>query len=256
MFYSCGENSVVNNNNNTVETYLKVITAENGNLRFEVWSASGDSLMTGYNKVGFKVYENNQAKTTGFVKFFAKMYHFGGSNIHSTPVEPAYYYNNDLEMYSGYIIMLMPSDTTSSWFAFYNYNDQLYLDSAQFDVGYNRLTKFKIFVDLTTNLSYLITVLSPLEPERNMNDFKCMLHESGDFIHFTQVNSAGMFIRPTLDSLNHTSTGNVNPVNTGGIYSGEVNFDYSGLWRVHDSIIYNNKCITATDPPWIVFNVP
>jgi hypothetical protein len=257
FFYSCSNDPVTNNNNDPAETYQKVITAENGNLKFEVWSSTGDSLMSGYNKVGFKVYEDNQAKTTGFVRFFARMYHYGGGNMHATPVESAYYYNSTLEMFSGYIIMLMPSDTTSTWYGFYNYNDQLYLDSSIFDVGYQPLAKFKIFVDLETSLKYLITVLSPLQPVRNLNDFNCMLHESNDFIDFTQVSTAQMFIRPRLDSLNHESTGNENPVYSGeGIYSGKVNFDYAGLWRVKDSIIYNNKCITQTDPPFIVFIVP
>jgi hypothetical protein len=160
-------------------------------------------------------------------------------------------------MFTGYIIMLMPSDTSSHWYGFYNYNDQIFIDSLEFDVGYNPLAKFKIFVDLETTLKYLITVLSPLEPARNMNDFKCTLHESMDFISFTQVNTAQMYIRTWLDSLSHTSSGNVNPVYTGdGIYSGQVNFDYPGLWKVRDSIFYNNKWITETDPPWIVFSVP
>ena len=255
LFYSCGDNPITINNPS--DAYLKVITAQNGNLRFEVWSASGDSLMSGYNRIGFKVFQNNQPKSDGFVKFTAKMYHTGGSGLHGTPVESSYSYNQPLEMFTGYIIMLMPSDTTSNWYGFYNYNNQLYIDSARFDVGWNQLTKFKIFVDLNTTLKYLITVIEPLNPARNMNNFKCLLHESTDFIYFTQVNTAQMYIKPKLDSLNHISTGNVNPVYTGdGIYSGELNFDYPGLWKVLDSIYYNNKWITQTDPPWIVFNVP
>ncbi|HJY62875.1 MAG TPA: hypothetical protein VJ455_01860 [Ignavibacteria bacterium] len=256
-FYSCSDD-IVNNNSTSYDTYVKVISAENGNLRFEMWSASGDTLMTGYNKIGFKVFENNQAKSSGYVKFFTKMYHTGGNDIHGTPVEPAYYYNSQMEMFTGYIIMLMPSDTTSSWYGFYNYNNQLYVDSVKYDVGWNRLAKFKIFVDLSTSLKYLITVLQPIVPVRNMNNFQCTLHESMDFIYFTQLNSAQMYIKPWLDSLEHASGNNVNPVHIGGgIYEGKVNFDYAGLWNVYDSVYYNNKWITpAGNPPSIVFIVP
>ena len=257
LFYSCSGDNPVTGNNNTADTYVKIITAENNNTRFEMWSATGDSLMTGYNKIGFKVFENDQPKTSGFVKFFAKMYHLGATDMHATPVQPAYYYDDGLQMFTGYIVMLMPSDSTSMWYGYYNYNDLLNIDSAQFDVGWETRTKFKIFVDLNASLSYLITVLSPLDPARGLNDFRCMLHESPNFINFTQVTSAQMYTRVYLDSLNHTSAGNINPIaNPEGIYEGRLNFDYPGLWRVYDSVYYNNKWITENGTPYIVFQVP
>jgi len=107
-------------------------------------------------------------------------------------------------------------------------------------------------------MKYLITVLEPMEAVRNVNTFRCMLHESWDFIDFTQVNHAQMYIRPWLDSLQHASSGNENPVDKGeGIYEGKINFDYSGLWNVYDSVYYNSKWITTQNPPpSIVFIVP
>jgi hypothetical protein len=257
VFCSCSNDPITPIGGNTQDNYLKVAVAESGNLRFEIWNSSGDTLMTGYNKVGFKFFENNQAKTSGFVKFFAKMYHIGATNIHSTPVEPQYNFDPALEMFTGYIIMLMPGDSTSPWYGFYNYNDTQYVDSVLFDAAWNQKDKFKIFVDLSTSLSYLITVLPPLEPGRGYNDFRCILHESFDFIYFTQVNTANMYIRPWLDSLEHTSTGNEDPVyTTGGIYEGRINLDYPGLWQVYDSIYYNNKWITPPgNTPYIAFQV-
>lgn len=259
LLFSCGNNDpVFPGNGNTQENYVKVATAQDGNLRFEIWNSSGDSLMTGYNKIGFKVFENDIAKTSGFVKFFAKMYHFGATNIHSTPVEPQYNYDSERQMFTGYLIMIMPADSSSPWYGYYNYNDAQYVDSVLFDVAWNQKAKFKIFVDLETSLSYLITVLPPLEPGRGLNDFRCILHESFDFIYFTQVNSANMYIRTWLDSQNRSSTGNVNPVYTsGGIYEGKINLDGPGLWQVYDSIYYNNKLITPPgNTPYIAFQVP
>lgn len=239
------------------ETYFKIITAENGNIRFEVWTTDNDTLMTGYNKVGFKVFENNNEKTSGFVKFYAKMFHFNSTDFHATPVEPQYNYNSELGMFNGYIIMLMPSDTSSRWYGFYNYNDEFSIDSANFNVGWDTKTKFKIFTDIGAQLSYLITITSPVDPVRGLNDFSCLLHESPDFVNFTQVNSANMFLMPKLDSLNHTSEGNVNPVYLGGgVYNGKVNFDISGGWKVYDSIYYNNRLITQNGTPYIYFQVP
>jgi hypothetical protein len=256
ILFSCGSDTVVQQQEQG-DTYLKVASAESGNLKFELWSASGDSMMTGYNKVGFKVFEGGSPKSSGFVKFFAKMYHRGAVDMHATPIEPKYNYNSSLEMFTGYIIMLMPSDTTGSWYGFYNYNDAMGIDSVTFDVGWTHEQKFKIFVDLNTGLSYLITVLEPMVAARNMNTFKFMMHESPNFINFTQVNGAVNYITVQNDSLNHFSSGNVNPVDNGsGTYEGKVNFDNGGIWKVNDSVFYDNKWITATDPPAVIFVVP
>ncbi len=256
MVSGCGDNTV-SPVENPSEVYTKVATAESGNLKFEIWTAGNDTLMTGYNKIGFKVFENNVAKNSGSVKFSAKMFHFSSTDFHATPVEPEYFFDNTLGMFTGYIIMLMPSDTSSRWYGFYSYNEILRIDSARFDVGWDNLTKFKIFTDLNANLSYLITMTSPQFPVRGYNDFICLLHESPDFLAFTQVNSASMFLRVRLDSLNHTSSENINPVYTGsGFYKGRVNFDYGGGWKVYDSIWYNNKNITNYGTPYIYFNVP
>jgi len=257
IFIGCGDVNDMITHPPRGETYNKIITAENGNIKFEVWTTDNDTLMTGYNKVGFKVFENNNEKNTGFVKFYSKMFHFNSTDFHATPVEPEYNYNSELGMFTGYIIMLMPSDTTSRWYAYYNFNNEFSLDSVQFDVGWDQKTRFKIFTDLSANLSYLITIINPVDPFKGINDFQCLLHESPDFVDFTQVNAAAMFLRPHLDSLNHTSSGSTNPVYSGnGIYTGKVNFDYSGGWKVYDSIYYNNRLITQNGTPYIYFQVP
>lgn len=257
VLYGCVDNTIVYPPPPVADTYYKVASAESGSMKFELWSATNDTLQTGYNKVGFKVFENSNPKSSGYVKFQAKMYHTGAADLHQTPVEPQYNYNSSLEMFTGYIIMLMPSDTTGYWYGFYNYNDVSNIDSVTFDVGFNTYQKFKIFVDIPNNLSYLITVLEPLQPARNVNNYKFMLHESPDFLSFTQVNGAQNFTKVWLDSLNHESSGNVHPVDGGtGYYEGKVNFDNGGIWRVYDSVYYNNKWITpAGNPPYVVFVV-
>jgi len=255
VLFNCGNDTIIYQPPVT-ETYYKVASADSGILKFEIWSATNDSMQTGYNKVGFKVFESGGPKTSGYVKFKAKMYHTGAQDLHQTPTEPKYNYNPSLEMFTGYIIMLMPSDSTGHWFGFYNYNDAMNVDSVNFDVGLNFPQKFKIFVDLNNNFSYLITVLEPVYAVRGVNNFKFMMHESADFLSFTQVNGAQNYTRTWLDSLGHTSAGNINPVDGGtGYYEGKLNFDYGGIWRVYDSVYYNSNLITHNGTPWLVFVV-
>lgn len=253
----CGDKSVTYDPPLGNSGFQKIFTVQSGNKKFEVYTVNNDTLMTGYNKIGFKVFENEVAKTNGYVKFYAKMFHFTSSEFHATPVEPQYIYDAALEMFQGYLIMLMPSDTTSRWYGYYNYNDEFSVDSVNFDVGWDTKTKFKIFSDIEAEKSYLITIVEPENPFKGINNIVMLLHESPNFVDFTQVNTASMYLRPQLDSLNHTSGNNENPVYIGsGLYSGKVNFDYSGGWKLYDSIIYNNRNITRDVTPYIYFQVP
>lgn len=254
---ACGNDSTTGVQTVQHDVYKKAVTAQSGSTAFEIWTVGKDTLMSGYNKVGFKVFSSGAEMRSGFVKFYARMYHLDASSYHSTPVEPVYYFNQSLEMYTGYIIMLMPSDSVSPWYGFYSYNDSLNVDSLRFDVGWNQKARFKIFDDIEAQMGYLITMVTPEDPVKGFNDFTCLLHQSPDFLSFTQVNTAQMYIAPKLDSLNHVSNGNTNPVYTSeGLYKGRVNFDYSGAWMVYDSINYNNRWITKDGTPIIYYSVP
>jgi hypothetical protein len=148
IFFRCSEDNPVSKNEEpTNNPYVKVVTAENSTLKFEIWSSTASTLRYAYNKIGFKVFENNQEKSSGFVKFFPKMYHWSNSPMHSTPVKAQFDYDNALQMFTGYIIFTMVSDTSGTWYGFYNYNNQLNLDSAIFSVSQYTSGQIRLFND-------------------------------------------------------------------------------------------------------------
>jgi len=249
------ENPVKVNEDPVNSNYIKIITAESGNLKFEIWSATANTLRYSYNKVGFKVYENNTEKNSGFVKFFPKMYHWINSPMHSSPVKAQFNYDNSLQMFTGYMIFTMVSDSSSTWYGFYNYNNQLSLDSSFFTVTQYNSGQIKLFVDILGGVSYFVSLLKPYSPQQGMNTFQCMLHRTDDDIHFTQVDDAQMFIMPWMETMGHGSANNVHPVHIGGgIYEGAVNFNMPGEWSVYDTVYYQNRKITQTIPPKFTFN--
>ncbi|HEY3250217.1 MAG TPA: FixH family protein [Ignavibacteria bacterium] len=256
IYYSCGDNSVTPKNEEpTSNNYVKVVTAENGNLKFEIWSATASFLRIGYNKIGFKVFENNQEKNSGFVKFFPKMYHWLNSPMHSSPVKERYNYVDTVGMFTGYAIFTMQSDTSSFWYGFYNFNDLLFLDSALFNVQIYQGLQIKIFVDNQTAADYLITLIKPYSPAQGFNTFQCMLHRTSDDIHYEQVDDAQMYIMPWMPTMLHGSSNNVDPVHIGeGIYEGTANFNMPGEWYVYDTVYYQNRKITPNIPPKFTFN--
>jgi len=256
FFSGCSDNTVNNKEDLTTSTdYIKVATAEGGNIKFEVWSATANVQRYGYNKVGFKVYENNQEKTSGFVKYLPKMYHWPGSPTHTTPVKTKYEYDASLHLFSGYIIYLMVTDSLSFWYGFYNYNDQLRVDSVLFNVEQYTSAQVKLFTDYQAGLGYFITLVKPYSPVQGANKFQCMLHRTSDYIYFEQVDDAQMYIMPWMVTMGHGSTHNLHPQYIGdGIYEGTVNFTMSGEWDVYDTVYYQNRKITPNNPPKFVFN--
>lgn len=242
---------------NTQNSYSLIYTVEGSGTKFELYSATANRLLTGYNDLGFKVYLNNQEKTDGFVKFFPKMYHFVGSNMHSSPTSPSYSYDQNKSMFMGYASFFMVSDSSSFWYGFYNYNNIASVDSVLFNVDVSSTSQVRYFVDYVAGNSYYLTLVSPFYPKQGQNVLQCVLHKSNDDIIFTQIDNAEMFIRPWMETMGHGSSNNVHPVyKGGGIYEGTANFNMSGVWYVYDSIKVNGSFITPAPPPNFIFDVP
>jgi hypothetical protein len=238
--------------------YNKVLTAEQGSTRFDFYSATGTTLMSGYNDVGFKVFIGGEEMETGFVKFYPKMIHpFLPNYWHSTPVSNQFNYDASKNLFTGYASFFMVSDSNSNWFGFYNYNNTNHADSIMFNVIVNPDSQVRMFLDEQAQCSYYITVAVPMYPSIGPNDLKLLLHRSNDEVDFTQIDSAQMYIRTWMQSMGHGSSGNANPVYIGdGYYQGTINLTMSGTWTVYDSIYYQNRFITPNPTPKLYFNCP
>lgn len=256
VFYSCKSELTVEPENNQ-SSYTKIFSIEESDIRFELYSATANRLLSGYNDIGFKVFINNQEKTSGFFKFNPKMYHFGGSIMHSSPTSPTFLYEQNKSMFTGYASFFMTSDSSSFWYGYYNYNDSERIDSVMFYVYASSTSQVKYFVDNNAGDSYYLTLVSPFYPKQGQNVLKCILHKSNDDIIFTQIDNADMFIRPWMETMGHGSSNNVHPsYKGGGIYEGSANFNMSGIWYVYDSIKVNGNFITPAPPPKFIFDVP
>ena len=258
FFYSCSNNPVTPENNQP-SNYEKIFTTGTGSNRFEIYSATSNNLRSGYNDVGFKVFQNNQEMQSGYVKFSAHMWHNQPNNsTHQTPVSPQFNFNDAKQLFTGYMSFIMISDSLSHWFGFFNYNDVMHIDSIPFTVLSNPASQIRGFIDNQLQTSFYITLVSPMSPMQGLNDFKCLLHKSQDDIIFTEVDSAQMAIFPWMHLMGHGSSNNENPVYIGnGIYSGKVNFNMSGEWYVYDTITYQGRVITPiNDPPKFIIQAP
>ena len=253
----CGsENSVTPENNTNTGTYTKINTIEKNGVKFEQYSSTGTSLYYGYNDIGFKVFIGGSEKNSGFVIYQPKMFHFPGSPWHSSPVSSSFNYDTEKQMFIGYVCFTMVSDSSGQWYGDYNYNNESTIDSVMFNVTTNSTNQVRAWDDLIGGHTYVLTLIEPMNAKVGLNNFTLILHQTNNDKVFTEVNGAGMFIRPWMPSHGHGSSNNTNPASLGnGRYSGKANFSMSGGWEVYDSIYYNGGTITKSPHPKFVFDV-
>lgn len=255
LINGCGSDSSVNTGGNGNGAYYKILTAESGESRFELWSSSGTSLGYGYNNIGIKVFQNNAEKTSGIVKYKTIMYHGIGGPSHSVPVKENFYYDAASGFFKGYVIFIM-YDSTAFWTADYNYNNEFGIDSSVFQISLNSSGQILAWDNTITQKIYFLTLISPLSPVLGMNDLNLMLHQTSDFYAYEEVESAEMHVKPWIVSLNQGSANNENPVYLGeGLYKGKINFTVNGEWFVYDSVKYNGTVITNSPPPKFRFDI-
>jgi len=258
FLYSCGNNDAVDPlvTETTPSDYNKLYTVESGSTKFEVYNASGTSFFYGYNEIGFRVYIGGVAKKTGFVKFNPLMYHGPGSPSHSSPMSERYLFNTDKNLFTGYAIFTMISDSTSLWIGKYNYNNEANVDSALFFVNPMSSSQIKQWDDIVGGKTYLLTLLYPKIPRVGLNTYTCLLHRTTDDKNYTEVDSADFSIKTWMEAMGHGSGNNVNPVwLDGGRYEGNANFTMSGQWSVTNTLRYGGFEITPVNPVKFYFDV-
>lgn len=256
LIYSCHLGDSVTSGSENGLTFLKLYTVERDSVKFEVYSAEGNSMYYGYNDIGFKVYVSGSEKKNGYVKYYPVMYHALGGPGHSSPVSEKYNYNSDYGLFTGYVCFTMISDSSSYWYADYNYNDTSFVDSVYFQVGTSDGKQLSYWDDVNGGNTYCLTLIKPMSAAMGSNIISFMLHRTNDDKRFYEVDSASMFLKTYYVIGIVTSTGNVNPVWKGnGRYEGSVNLTKSGKWHVQDTIYYNNNRITKTTPPDFILTV-
>jgi len=256
LFAGCNSESPVNNNNSTTSSYTKINTVESGSTKFEQYSTSGNILLYGYNDIGFKVFIGGVEKKSGFVNYQPKMFHFLGSPWHSSPVSSIFNYDTDKQLFTGYVSFTMISDSSGSWFGFYNYNNEASIDSIKFNVTTNSTNQVRAWDDIVGGHTYVLSLIEPMNAKVGLNNMMFILHETNNDKIYSEVNGAEMFIRTWMPLHGHGSSSNVNPVSSGnGRYSGKTNFSMSGGWELYDSIKYNGGTITSSPSPKFLFDV-
>lgn len=252
---SCSNDNPVTTENNTPTDYVKILTAETGSNKFEVYSLSSNNFIYGFNDLGIKVYINNTEQTSGFVKFRSTMWHGLGGPFHSIPSSDKFIYDSTKNMFTGYSIFIM-YDTTAFWTSDLNYNDALFIDSTLIDPSYSIKTQIYGWDNTVVQHTYFLTMIAPSAPRVGLNEVDFMLHQTNTMVDYTEVNDAQMYIRPWMEAMGHGSSNNTDPVMVSpGRYKGTANFNMAGEWFLYDSIKVGGTFITNSPSPKFIMQV-
>jgi hypothetical protein len=258
--YSCKDNPATTENPAANTDFKKVMDASSGNTKFEIYKNGSENLTFGYNEIGFKVFLNSQEQTSGFVKFTPRYYDnvpVPGWVYKSSPVSFKFERNSN-GFYTGYADFIMATNSNNTWFGFFNYNDQANADSIVFNVNSSSQAQQLTFQGPAPDTTwYFVTLMTPYVPKYGLNDYKCMLHSSSDYMNFSEINNAVIDITTWMPLMGHGSSNNVNPAYTGNcVYTGKINLAMSGIWEVYNAIKINGNLITSSPSPKFIFDCP
>jgi hypothetical protein len=260
VFQSCGENTITNQIK-VPPSYKEILSISYGIIDLSLYITGYDSLTTGYNDIFFKVKKNSSQQTSGYVKFYPKMW-MTPTYMHSTAVSERFDYDAGIGYYKDYVVFNMPTDPPNNviWYGVFTYVDESNVnytsDSTPMFVSYHREKQWRFIFDTTDQSVYMLSLLKPFSVVKGLNDFHILLHKTDNqLLYHQEINNAQMKLCVyELDSSNQSS-GNINPTaGNDGIYRGKINLPYSGSWKVSDTIVYQGKIITNSPPPMPEFN--
>ncbi len=213
----------------TPSPYVTLGTATTSNNE-TVTLLADDSLTVGYTKLYVTIKDANGDAMTGATVDFAPLMDMG-SMQHACPIEQPSY-NATSEMYEGVLVFIM-SSASGTWTLDVNVNG----NPASFTLNVNDSPSGIKDVGTYTGTDggvYIVSFKRPNTWQVGMNDFEILVHKKTSMMTFPADDSFDIIFEPIMTSMGHSSTGNVDPVNTSnGHYVGQVNLSMAGDWRFH-----------------------
>ena len=208
-----------------------------------------DSLQVGYNRVyiSLKSTDDGHEVDDAHLMLMPMMDMTDMGMMHSSPYEMP-----SEELIDGYfhgaVVFTMPSYDEGHWTLtvdFHNHHNDKE-GTAVFDLWINNSSDVKTFTAGTDK--YIMTLIDLKEPVVGLNDFEIGLYKKQTMMSFPPVTNATVVIEPTMPSMGHGSSNNVNPVHTSnGHYLGKVNFTMTGDWQVAIEATINDTVLLSTN---------
>ena len=206
-----------------------------------------DSLRVGYNRlyIRMETTDDGHEVDDANITFMPMMDMTDMAMMHSSPFESPSDFSNGY--FQGAVVFTMPSYDMGHWSLnvnFDNHHNNMH-GTAVFDLQIGNSGDVKTF---TSGMDkYIMTLIDMKVPVVGLNDFEIGLYKKQTMMSFPPVTGAGVSIEPTMPSMGHGSSNNVNPVHTSlGHYLGKVNFTMTGDWQIDVSAVINDTLTLST----------
>lgn len=208
-----------------------------------------DSLQVGYNRVyiSMETTDDGHEVDDAHIMLMPMMDMTDMAMMHSSPYEMP---SEELidGFFQGAVVFTMPSYDMGMWTLtvdFHNHHNDKE-GTAVFDLYIKNSSEVKTFTAGTDK--YIMTLIDLKEPVVGLNDFEIGLYKKQTMMSFPPVTTATVVIEPTMPSMGHGSSNNVNPVHTSvGHYLGKVNFTMTGDWQVAVEATINDTVLLSTN---------
>ena len=197
-------------------------------------------LYTGSNNLYVKVTDASGVMVSNAAITYMPMMQMT-SMSHSSPAENPIY-NSGLEMYKGLVVFTMAS-MAGTWTLDVDVDGEM----VTFDLNVLESdTKMVGVYTGTDAVTYVVSLLRPVNWTVGMNDVEIMIHKKESMMSFPPVDDFDIVMTPEMISMGHGSPNNVSPVFvSNGHYKGTVNYTMTGDWRLHFELSQNSTVIHA-----------
>lgn len=232
----------------TIPSNLKMISsgyALGAATKVEVYSAA--DLSVGYNQLYIALYDSasNVRITQSKINLTASL-QTGATTVQYSPVENPTSTNADKGLFKAAAIFLNTPTNGNQWTLTIHANSDSKKGDFEAVVNVPSSTYPKVFSTAIGGNVLFAALLQPASPQVGINKLELAIYRQIDSDNFSPDSSYAVVISPEMPDMGGMSTpNNVNPVHGGnGHYTGKVNFNMDGYWRIHVHLVSNT---TVTD---------
>ncbi len=194
-----------------------------------------DSLRAGYNKIYVTLTDSVKGTAITDAHVFLTPVMAMMTMSHSCPVEQPDTVINGY--FTGAIYFTMASNSMEKWsltITVHNHLTDIERDSdfPAINVGSQSRSRISV-VTGSDNSSYVFALIPPQKFSVGLNTVSFGVYHQDDPMNYSPVSNLSFVMTPTMPSMGHGSTNNVNPTYTlNGLYKGTVNLSMSGEWKI------------------------
>lgn len=248
--FSCNKESdtvtpPTTNNGGGDETNMTLLAEGNTkNNNFKVSLYANQKAFVGYNKLYFKIIDNQDQSTVTTANVGLMPMMDMGAMQHSSPYEnPGNSAVNDY--FEGAVVFIMPT-TAGTWTVDVAVDANSKTDSVTLDIAEvvtPTEAKTMNFLSAVDGMPYFISLVEPDTPSVAIQDFEVTVHKKVTMMDFPAVTDLSVIqINPWMPTMGHGSPGNVNPTHSAnGYYTGKIDFTMDGWWRVYMKLVDSNS---------------